>query len=105
MATNPQRVQNRELVDDTVQGVIGSRPRNEWVEVLERAGVPCAPLQTLDQALNHPQTVALEIVQPTPDGSASLIGLPISFDGSRPALRKSPPGLGDDTELISKYRN
>ncbi len=105
MANNPQRVLNRDFVDRTVQEVIGCRPRDEWIKILEAAGVPCAALQTLDQALGHPQTAALGMVQKTPDGSASLLGLPISFDGVRPALKKSPPALGDDMALISTYRS
>lgn len=105
MATNPQRVSNRDYVDRTLQEVIGLRLRDEWIAVLEAAGVPCAALQTLDQALGHPQTTALGMVQQTPDGSVSLLGLPLSFDGARPALRKPPPNLGDDTALISKYRS
>jgi crotonobetainyl-CoA:carnitine CoA-transferase CaiB-like acyl-CoA transferase len=55
---------------------------------------------TVDQALAHPQTKALEILQPTPDGTMSLIGLPLSFDGARPPLRRSPPALGADTDAI-----
>ena len=62
--------------------------------------MPCAPLLTIDQVLDHPQTKALEILQPTPDGKMSLIGLPLSFDGARPPLRRGPPALGADTDAI-----
>jgi crotonobetainyl-CoA:carnitine CoA-transferase CaiB-like acyl-CoA transferase len=55
---------------------------------------------TVDQALDHPQTKALEILQPTLDGKMSLIGLPLSFDGARAPLRRSPPALGADTDMI-----
>jgi crotonobetainyl-CoA:carnitine CoA-transferase CaiB-like acyl-CoA transferase len=50
--------------------------------------------------LAHPQTKALDILQTTPDGKMSLMGLPVSFDGQRPPLRYGPPALGADTGLI-----
>ena len=40
------------------------------------------------------------MLQPTPDGKMALIGLPLSFDGARPELRRSPPALGADTGAI-----
>ena len=99
-ATNPERVRNRELVNGTVEAVVGTRPRAEWMSALEAVGVPCAPLQTLDQVVAHPQTEALGIVQASPDGSMSLVGLPVSFNGMRPPLRMNPPALGADNDLV-----
>lgn len=99
-ATNPERVRNRELVNGTVEAVVGTRPRAEWMAALEAVGVPCAPLQTLDQVVAHPQTEALGIVQASPDGSMSLVGLPVSFNGTRPPLRMNPPALGADNDLV-----
>jgi crotonobetainyl-CoA:carnitine CoA-transferase CaiB-like acyl-CoA transferase len=99
-ATNPERVKNRETVNAAIQQVIGGRTRTEWGDELDKVGVPCAPLQTIDQVLNHPQTKALEILQTTPDGKMSLVGLPLSFDGRRPPLRRGPPALGADTAIV-----
>ena len=103
-ATNPERVRNRPLVNASVQDVIASRTREEWFRRLEDAGVPCAPLQSLDQVVAHPQTEALEILQKAPDSEMSLIGLPVSFDGKRPPLRRSPPSLGADNEIILSHQ-
>ena len=99
-ATNPERVRNRELVNGTVEAVVGTRPRAEWMAALEAVGVPCAPLQTLDQVVAHPQTEALGIVQASPDGSMALVGLPVSFNGTRPPLRMNPPALGADNDRV-----
>lgn len=103
-ATNPQRVTHRETVNAMVQEAIGSLPRAEWIGRLEEAGVPCAPMQTLDEVVAHPQTRALEILQQTEDGRLSLLGLPIAFDGTRPALRKAPPRLGEDNYILEAAR-
>jgi crotonobetainyl-CoA:carnitine CoA-transferase CaiB-like acyl-CoA transferase len=99
-ATNPERVRNREMVNAAVEEVVGKEPRQHWIDLLEKVGVPCAALQTLDQVMDHPQTKALEMLQEAPDGSMQLLGLPVSFDGKRPPLRKKPPALGEDNELI-----
>jgi crotonobetainyl-CoA:carnitine CoA-transferase CaiB-like acyl-CoA transferase len=50
--------------------------------------------------LEHPQTKALDILQTTPDGRMTMVGLPVSFNGERPELRRGPPSLGADTGLI-----
>ena len=104
-ATNPERVRNREFVNAEVEAIVGTRKRSEWIEILEAVGVPCAALQTLDQVMDHPQTKALGMLQEAPGGSVSLMGLPISFDGTRPPLRKKPPALGEDTHLVLGERS
>lgn len=99
-ATNPERVKNREIVNVSIQDVVATRTCADWVAALEQVGVPCAPLQSMDQVLEHPQTKALDIMQTTPDGRMTMVGLPVSFDGERPALRRGPPPLGADTAMI-----
>jgi crotonobetainyl-CoA:carnitine CoA-transferase CaiB-like acyl-CoA transferase len=67
---------------------------------LDGAGFPNAPMQTIAEVLEHPQTKALGMLQPSPQGDITLLGLPISFDGARPAFRQSPPALGAHTKEI-----
>lgn len=99
-ATNPARVENRETVNAAVQEAVQTGTVAHWVAQLDAVGVPCAPLQSVDQVVEHPQTQALEMVRETPDGKMSLVGLPLSFDGVRPSLRRGPPDLGSDTGLV-----
>ena len=50
--------------------------------------MPCAPIQSIPEALSHAQTAALGIIQRPDDGSpVRMIGMPLSFDGERPAVR------------------
>jgi crotonobetainyl-CoA:carnitine CoA-transferase CaiB-like acyl-CoA transferase len=51
--------------------------------------------------LHHEQTQALGILQTTPNGQVTTIGLPISFDGRRPPLAGNGPALGADDALLS----
>ena len=69
----------------------------EWIEALDAAGVPCAPVQDTAQMLAHEQTQALGILQSLAGVSKPLVGLPISFDGHRPCAATAPPALGEAT--------
>jgi crotonobetainyl-CoA:carnitine CoA-transferase CaiB-like acyl-CoA transferase len=101
-ATNPDRVRNRAAMNAEVEAVLKTRPRDEWITKLEAAGIPCAALQSVDQVVADAQTEALGIIQPSPDGAMRLMGLPLSFDGARPAFRRRPPSLGADTDAVLK---
>jgi crotonobetainyl-CoA:carnitine CoA-transferase CaiB-like acyl-CoA transferase len=57
-------------------------------------------MQTIDQVLDHPQTKALRMLQSSPAQDITLLGLPLSLDGERPAFRRPPPELGAHTEEV-----
>lgn len=99
-ATNPARVEHRGLVNETVQRLVAVRPRQHWLEALTAVGVPCAPVLSLDEVVADPQFAALDMLQDDPDREMRLMGLPVSFDGRRPPLRRGPPALGEATEAV-----
>ncbi len=98
--TNPDRVTNQTLLYRAIEELVRARTTREWQEILDAAGVPNAPMQTIGEVLEHPQTKALEMLQASPDGSMTLLGLPLSFDGVRPPFRRSPPRLGAHTRDV-----
>jgi len=98
--SNPDRVKNQQLLYRWIEDLIAARTTAEWTEVLDAAGVPNAPIQTIAQVLEHPQTKALDILQKSPHGDITLLGLPISFDGERPEFRRAPPALGAHTSEV-----
>jgi crotonobetainyl-CoA:carnitine CoA-transferase CaiB-like acyl-CoA transferase len=98
--TNPDRVGNRDAINTLVADAILKHPRAHWQALLDEAGVPCAPVLSIAEVLDHPQSRALGMLQEAPDGGLSLMGLPISFDGERPPLRSSAPKLGDATAAV-----
>jgi crotonobetainyl-CoA:carnitine CoA-transferase CaiB-like acyl-CoA transferase len=98
--SNPDRVRNRSILYSLMEEIIRTRTSAQWQAVLEEAGVPNAPMQTVDQVVAHPQTQALGILQRSPEGDITLMGLPLSFDGKRPEFRRSPPALGAHTEEV-----
>jgi len=94
-ATNAARVAHQAELLPQIEAVLRTRSKGEWIDRLEAAGVPCGPIHTLPEALAHPQTAALGLVAPVPGADLSLLGLPVSIDGTRPPIRRPPPRLGE----------
>jgi len=98
--TNKDRVVNRAELIPLLEKVFARHKSDYWLPRLEADGIPCAPLQTLDQVVRHPQTAALSMIQKSPDGTLSLMGIPLSFDGKRPEFERKAPKLGEHNEEI-----
>lgn len=96
--TNAHRVTNRVALNALLDEVIAARPERHWTEKLTAVGVPCAPLQTPQEVIDHPQTRALGMLSSVNGGSMMLVGCPLRFDGERPRLKSRAPALGADTE-------
>src|SRR5699024_8457369 len=78
-----------------LQPLFKQESRAQWLERFEKAGVPCAPVYTIPEALVHPQVRALEIFQQIPGETFGLTALPVIVDGERPGLRAAAPRLGE----------
>ncbi len=97
---NPARVHNSPALYGLIEAEMLRHTNEEWVRRLDAHGIPCAPVQSAKEMIEHPQTRAMGILQSVPGSSIDLIGLPISFDGLRPQPRTSSPALGADTESV-----
>jgi crotonobetainyl-CoA:carnitine CoA-transferase CaiB-like acyl-CoA transferase len=98
--TNPDRVNNQTALYRWIEDIVRERTSREWHDLLDAAAIPNAPMQTIAEVLAHPQTKALGMLQPSREGDITLLGVPVSFDGQRPAFRKPPPALGAHTKEI-----
>lgn len=97
---NPARVAHANELYGMIDALMLERPIAYWIEALEAAGVPCAPVNNLQQMMAHPQTEALGLVQDVPGTGMRFMGLPISFNGQRPRPLSAPPTLGQHNELL-----
>jgi crotonobetainyl-CoA:carnitine CoA-transferase CaiB-like acyl-CoA transferase len=105
--TNKDRVHNRASLIAILEGVFGREPIAVWRQRLDAAGIPNAPIRNLEEVVSDMQTAALGIIQQAPAGAAptvpSLVGLPLSFDGTRPPFAKPAPRLGeDDADILAR---
>jgi len=99
--SNRDRLRNKPELLAQIRAVLTGQPRQAWLEALEAAGVPCAPIHDLSEAHAQPQVQALGIVQAVPGEDFRLTGLPLSLDGQRPLLRAGAPRLGADNALLA----
>ncbi|HYM72822.1 MAG TPA: CoA transferase [Stellaceae bacterium] len=99
-ATNGARVVNRGALIAILADIFKTETVAHWAGLLEAAGIPNGPINAMNQVVADAQTQALGQIQH--QGSLSLVGLPLSFDGERPAFAKRAPALGEDNAAILK---
>ena len=83
--------------------IIAARPCAWWLEALERAGVPCGPINGIDQALADPQVQArgMTVTMNHPlAGPIGLLGSPLKLSETPVTYRHPPPTLGEHTEEV-----
>ena len=95
-STNRARLAHKAALLAQLQPLLRARPRAEWTARFEAAGVPCAPIHSVPEALAHPQVRALGILAPIAGEDFSLTALPLSIDGQRPLPHAGAPRLGAD---------
>ena len=94
--TNDERVRERETLVPLLQGLFATETAEHWLSALEGAGVPCAPVRTLDEVFTSPEGRAA--VQQI--AGLDLVADPIKVDGERLPARLRPPHLGEHTEDV-----
>src|SRR5580700_7691762 len=101
--TNALRTENRTELIPLLQKMFNGRPASAWLEQLAAAQVPAAPINTAEEAVNDPQTLArcmiVQLEHPAL-GMARSIGNPIKFTETPVSYRLPPPLLGEHTAEI-----
>ncbi len=99
-ATNGDRLAHRAELIKELERTLTARPVGEWLAALREAGLPCGPINTVPQALDHPQAeprgMVLEMEHPTA-GPVRTTGFPYKFAHTPAAVRLPPPLLGQHT--------
>jgi crotonobetainyl-CoA:carnitine CoA-transferase CaiB-like acyl-CoA transferase len=99
-ATNPDRVANRDELIGLIADRLASETVETWLERLDAAGVPAAPVHDIGQVAEDEQTDALGILQPLEHSTVEdfrTLALPLSTDGERAEHHSAPPVLGEHT--------
>jgi crotonobetainyl-CoA:carnitine CoA-transferase CaiB-like acyl-CoA transferase len=102
-ATNASRVNNRDELIAILQGIFAARTMRDWLESLERAGVPCGPINTVADVFADPQVQArglkLDLRHPS-IGLVPSVANPIKYSATPISYSSAPPMLGADTDEI-----
>jgi crotonobetainyl-CoA:carnitine CoA-transferase CaiB-like acyl-CoA transferase len=106
-ATNSARMANLPALVDAMNAVLVTRTNAEWISAFDVAGVPVGPVHTIGEALQHPQTLARDmvvgLVHPQA-GSTKALGCPLHFSRTPTSITRPAPMLGEHTrELLREY--
>jgi len=102
-ATNSARMANLAALTTLMDAVLATRTRDDWIARFDAAGVPVGPVNSIGEALAHPQTLArgmvVELVHPQA-GATKALGCPIHFSGTPTAITRPAPVLGEHTREV-----
>ncbi|MGC2123845.1 MAG: CoA transferase, partial [Xanthobacteraceae bacterium] len=87
------------------QATVAGHTSAEWIERLNKAGVPCGPIYSIDQVFADPQVEHLGIAQSVTRKDKSkmrLLGQPVTLSRTRSRLVARPPELGEHTDAVLK---
>jgi crotonobetainyl-CoA:carnitine CoA-transferase CaiB-like acyl-CoA transferase len=101
--TNEQRVRARDILVPELERRIRHFRRDELLERLEAAHVPCGPVKSVEEALSSPDTERRQLIWQVPDGSLAglkLVGSHLRLQQTPPELRQSPPKHGQHSQEV-----
>ncbi len=105
-ATPSLRSQNRKALNERISEVTKTNTSAHWIAALNKAGVPCGPINTIDKTFEEPQVKHLGIARPIKHpklGAIRVVGQPINLSGApQPKKLKPTPELGEHTDAVLK---
>jgi crotonobetainyl-CoA:carnitine CoA-transferase CaiB-like acyl-CoA transferase len=102
-ATNPARIEHRDALIPLLAAMVKEKTKAEWISLLESVGVPCGPINNLQEVFENEQVVARGIQLNVPHPTASsmkLVASPMRLSKTPVTVRMPPPLLGEHTEEI-----
>lgn len=105
-ATNPKRVENRDVLISILTRIFLTKTRDEWIKILLKEKVPAGPVYAMDEVFSDPQVLHRNMLVEIKHPKASKIlqiGIPIKFSETPGEIKLSPPLLGQHTEEILKH--
>jgi formyl-CoA transferase len=103
--TAKARSQNRNALNAEIGTYTAEKSSAEWIEIMNKAGVPCGPIYSIDQVFADPQVKHLGIAQSVKKKDKStltVVGQPIALSRTRSRIAAPPPGLGQHTDQVLK---
>ena len=97
------RLKNRDYLNQIIEEVTITKTSNEWVEMLEKVGVPCGPINSIDKVFDDPQVKHLGIAQEIetiPFGETKLVGQPFNLSRSSSSMKRRPPDKGEHNDDV-----
>ena len=100
------RLKNRDYLNSLIEELTVTKSSNEWVKKLEKVGVPCGPINSIDKVFEDPQVKHLGIAQSVdtiPFGETELVGQPFNLSRTPSSLKQRPPEKGEqNSDVLSE---
>jgi len=97
------RTQNYEALEPILTEAMKTRTTQEWVEELEQAGIPCGPVNTIEQVAGDPQVAARDMiidVRHPEAGDFRVVNTPFKFSRTPYKVEQASPDLGQHTQDV-----
>jgi len=101
--SNPERVKHRKDLEAALEAAIARHDREALLAMLEKAGVPATPVNTVDQVMKDAQTAARSMIERAQHprlGDIPVIGTPVKFSRMRAGVRSAAPLHGQHTDEV-----
>ena len=103
-ATGKLRSQHRKSLNERIAAITRTNTSAHWIDALNKAGVPCGPINTIDKTFAEPQVQHLGIARGVTHsklGAIKVVGQPINMTAApQPAELKPTPDLGEHSAEI-----
>jgi formyl-CoA transferase len=102
-ANNPARIENRAALIPLLAEMVKEKTKAQWISLLESAGVPCGPINNLQEVFENEQVIArgIELHVPHPRaGTMKLVASPMRLSKTPVEVRMPPPLLGEHTDEV-----
>jgi len=101
--TNSERMANLSALVALMNDVLATRTKAEWIDAFDAAGVPVGPVNSIGEALAHPQTLArgmvVDLVHPQA-GATKALGCPVHFSATPTSVTRPAPMLGEHSREV-----
>ncbi len=98
-----QRSKDRQAINAAIAAVTRTQPSAHWIDLFEGAGIPCGPINTIDQVFADPQVRHLGLATPVTHrrlGQVSLVSSPVNIEGVPRTVRTATPEKGEHTGAV-----
>jgi crotonobetainyl-CoA:carnitine CoA-transferase CaiB-like acyl-CoA transferase len=106
-ADNPSRVAHRSILVPLLTEMTMTKTKTDWITTLEKANVPCGPINDLEEVFANEQVVSRKIEMKVPHptaGTMKLVSSPMKLSATPVEVHMAPPTLGQHTDEVLRER-
>jgi CoA:oxalate CoA-transferase len=103
--TNAKRTENMPQLRELIEELLCKRSTGHWVEILEKMGIPCGPVHSIEEVVNDPNVASREMIVSLKHpvaGDVKMSGMPIKLSRTPGEISVPPPMLGQHNAEILK---